>query len=169
MRYIVSKTIRTTAALSLLALTCTADGAVRPARVGQHPADAPAVSHQVASPRGGADRVHNLHRAVDNEMWLMILDQALVEVRDRGGTYLVAIARLGKGERDARLNKRRLARIEELMSGRGNAVRIVAATGDRVPELGRIELYVSNELFAVLPPIAGPRSGTSSCEPSSRS
>jgi hypothetical protein len=110
-----------------------------------------AVSHQhqlsLPTQRTGQD----LSSPIEHEAWLAIIDNAAVAVRDAKGSVLIAVARLGKGERDRRLNRLRLKYVAEILEGRRFPLRLVVAEGDAVPELGRVEFYVSNELYSVLP------------------
>jgi hypothetical protein len=145
--------IRVTTFVTLLVLSSPADRAPNTVLGGQqHPDRKPVVSSRNASPGASASENHDVQSAVNHEVWLAILDDALIAVQSSKGSYLVVIARLGKGEKNARLNKRRLEIVQGFMTrDRKTPVRLAAATGEGVPELGRIELYVSNELYAVLP------------------
>ena len=93
---------------------------------------------------------HDLSTPIEHEQWLHRIDMAGVEVRNSKGSFLVAIARLGKGERDRRLNRLRLKYVAEIFEGRQFGVQLIGAEGGAVPQLGRIEFYVCNELFSVL-------------------
>jgi hypothetical protein len=94
---------------------------------------------------------HDLSTPIGHELWLQLIDNAAVAVRDTKGSALIAIARLGKGERDRRLSRLRLKYVAEILAGRGFPFQLVVAEGEAVPELGRVEFYVCNELFTVLP------------------
>lgn len=63
---------------------------------------------------------------------------------------LIAIARLGDGERNRELNRRRLHNARTHISEFANArppETIVTAEGERVSGLGRVELYAGGKLF----------------------
>jgi hypothetical protein len=101
-------------------------------------------------PERRQDRQFNFSDADEHERWLAKIDYAALAVQQTGGSYLLAIARLGKGERNRRLNRTRLKYVGEILRSRGVTFRFVTAEGDSVHELGRIEFYVCNELFDVL-------------------
>jgi len=66
---------------------------------------------------------------------------------------LIVIARLGDGERNRGLNRRRLHNVRTYLSEYVHAraaETIVTAGGERVSGYGRIELYVGGRLFHVL-------------------
>jgi hypothetical protein len=67
-----------------------------------------------------------------------------------GKDLLIAIARLGDGERNRELNRRRLHNVGTHISEFANArapETIVTAEGERVSGLGRVELYAGGKLF----------------------
>lgn len=71
---------------------------------------------------------------------------------DKDG-LLIVIARLGDGERNRELNRRRLHNARTYLSEyvRARAPEtIITAEGERVAGYGRIELYVGGKLFRVL-------------------
>lgn len=66
---------------------------------------------------------------------------------------LIVIARLGDGERNRELNRRRLHNVRTYLSEYVHArapETIITAEGERVSGYGRIELYVGGKLFHVL-------------------
>jgi hypothetical protein len=146
--------IRPTPIASLLILVGTLPVAVATTPAMQRPANQLPAQGQ-AEPRRAATRPkppkYDSSTALDNEYWLAIIDDAMLTAESSQGSYLIAVAHLGKGETDSRLNSKRLAIVQRLLTSRGTPVRLVAASGERVPGLGRIELYVCNELYAVLP------------------
>jgi hypothetical protein len=138
-----------TVAATLLALTIGAQPSVGTERREQ----TTPVEGRVAasSSQDEASVRHELLCPINHEVWLYRIDAAGVAVREAKGSVLIAIARLGKGERDRRLNRLRLKYVAEIIQGRQFPIRLVTAEGDSVSELGRVEFYVNNELFTVLP------------------
>lgn len=70
-----------------------------------------------------------------------------------GSTALIiAIARLGDGERNRELNHRRLHNVRVYLTERWhrNPELVITAEGNRVKGYGRIELYVGGRLFDVI-------------------
>jgi hypothetical protein len=78
------------------------------------------------------------------------LDYMLMEQRARGERIFV-IARLGRGEVNRSLNRRRLwsAGFYLLESGRTRKEQVVFAEGERVDGGGRVEFYLGSRLFLV--------------------
>jgi hypothetical protein len=64
---------------------------------------------------------------------------------------VIAIARLGGGERSRGLNRRRLFTVRQYLTAAGLEPRkVVVAEADEVPGSGRVEVYVGGELAEVL-------------------
>lgn len=64
---------------------------------------------------------------------------------------IIAIARLGKGERTPELNRRRLHTVRSYLTAmRLPTQKLVTAEGERVSGYGRVEIYVGGELADVL-------------------
>ena len=78
------------------------------------------------------------------------LDFAVIDTKAAPNTYLVILARLGKGE-PSRLNRIRLVNAEEYVLRRGTDLKYLLATGNRTNGLGRLELYVAGRLHRVMP------------------
>ena len=77
---------------------------------------------------------------------------AATQAVDKDG-LLIVIARLGDGERNRGLNRRRLHNVRTYLSEYVHAraaETIVSAEGERVSGYGRIDLYVGGKLFHVL-------------------
>ncbi len=83
------------------------------------------------------------------EVARVYLDSAVTIAREAGETSLIVIARLGDGEKSARLNWRRLKQVKNQL-GRFD-VEAVAASGERVKGRGRVDVYVSGKLLYALP------------------
>jgi len=65
--------------------------------------------------------------------------------------YLILVARLGRGEKNRDLNRRRLHNVSERVKAAGiEAKKIVIAEGERVPGLGRIEVYAGGRMVESL-------------------
>ncbi|MGH9930593.1 MAG: hypothetical protein ACREA9_15395 [Pyrinomonadaceae bacterium] len=81
---------------------------------------------------------------------------------------IIAIARLGNGERNRELNNRRLHNVRVYLTEfdwhRAPEI-LITAEGDRVMGYGRVELYVRGELFAVLEVRRNQDLLVGSCEP----
>lgn len=71
--------------------------------------------------------------------------------KSRNGV-LILIARLGSGEKQRELNRRRLYNVRLKLSGALDVPteRIVIAEGEQVKGFGRVEFYLSGELVGVL-------------------
>jgi hypothetical protein len=66
---------------------------------------------------------------------------------DSKNDYLIAIARLGNGERTSELNRRRLYTVRQYLIARGvPSDRLIVAEGERIKGYGRVELYSRGEL-----------------------
>jgi hypothetical protein len=90
----------------------------------------------------------------------LYLDMSAVEAGKVGGDPIIAIARLGDGERSLGLNWRRLGFARDYLINRRGWDNIVAASGERVKGYGRVELYVGGKLLYVL---LYPKRGQISC------
>jgi hypothetical protein len=64
---------------------------------------------------------------------------------------VIAIASLGRKESSRKLNRRRLGGLRSFLEGAGGLPqnRLIAAEGERVSGLGRIDIYVGGKLFLV--------------------
>lgn len=77
---------------------------------------------------------------------------AATQAVDKDG-LLIVIARLGEGEQNREINRRRLHNVRTYLSEYVHArapETIITAEGERVNGYGRIELYVGGKLFHVL-------------------
>lgn len=82
---------------------------------------------------------------------IAILDAASRQAGEDG--LMIVIARLGDGERNREVNRRRLYNVRTYLTewdGRRNPKNIITAEGERSNGYGRIELYVGGKLFYVL-------------------
>jgi len=62
--------------------------------------------------------------------------------------FLILIARLGKGEKNKELNRRRLHNVRERLKAAGiESEKLVTAEGECVNGLGRIELYAGGRMI----------------------
>ena len=65
--------------------------------------------------------------------------------------YLILVARLGRGEKNRALNRRRLHNVSERLKAAGiEAKKVVVAEGERVSGLGRIEVYAGGRMVESL-------------------
>ncbi|MCA1615302.1 MAG: hypothetical protein LC800_14600 [Acidobacteria bacterium] len=86
------------------------------------------------------------------EMNLQDLEHARNLARRETNGFLIIMARLGDGERRRELNYRRLHNVRlQLTNISFPADKIVAAEGERVSGLGRVEFYVRGEFIGALP------------------
>ena len=83
------------------------------------------------------------------EVVRVYFDSAVAIAREARETSLIVIARLGDGEKSARLNWRRLKQVKNQL-GRFD-IEAVAASGERVKGHGRVDVYVSGKLLYALP------------------
>ena len=81
---------------------------------------------------------------------LLYLDDAVRRAKEMKDTYLIVIARLGKGETARRLNQTRLLAIESYIKRKGTS-KYLLAEGNKTDGLGRIELYVGGRLLHTMP------------------
>ena len=72
---------------------------------------------------------------------------ALTLEQTKGGGVLVAVARLGDGEKSREFNRRRLYNVREFLKDRAGiqAEKIVAAEGETVRGRGRVEFYLGGK------------------------
>ena len=85
------------------------------------------------------------------EMNIHLLDNAHHLAGD--DTIIIAVARLGTGERNPELNRRRLHNVKAYLTSFGwkrKVDTVVTAEGERVNGYGRIELYVRGGHWATL-------------------
>jgi hypothetical protein len=81
---------------------------------------------------------------------LDMLRNKLMQGDDKEGV-IIAVARLGDGERMRNLNRRRLYNLRVHFTDYGfPAQKLIAAEGKRVKGFGRVELYVGGKLIDVL-------------------
>lgn len=87
----------------------------------------------------------------DNSAFLDNVRNEVLWGSGKGGV-VIAIARLGKGERAKELNRRRLFSVQAYLTKRGGlpAEKIVTAEGEAIQGYGRVELYVGGKLLNVL-------------------
>jgi hypothetical protein len=91
----------------------------------------------------------NPQRPVNCEDFQGYLDESILQWQKLKGTYFIVLVRLGKRERDHRLNGLRLAYIEDYLNR--HKVEHISAEGPRVKGLGRMEFYVGGKLLTVVP------------------
>ena len=99
--------------------------------------------------RNGLAAVDSSERPVHCDDVLLYLDDTVSRSAKLGDAYLIVIARLGKGERSARLNRVRLSAIESYLRRKSKS-KLVTAEGSRVEGLGRVEIYVGGQLMYTL-------------------
>lgn len=104
-------------------------------------------AHFFAQGWGIPDRPLNCEMNFQNLEYL----SGLVRQESRGGV-LIIIARLGDGEKDRGLNRRRLYNVRLKLSGGLDvpAERIIVAEGERLRGFGRVEFYFGGELVGAL-------------------
>ena len=81
---------------------------------------------------------------------MLYLDLSASEASEDEDGYVIAVARLGDGERSPEINRRRLKFIRDYSVNVRGWDRIVVASGERVKGLGRVELYAGGKLLYVL-------------------
>ena len=65
--------------------------------------------------------------------------------------YLILVARLGRGEKNRDLNRRRLHNVSERLKAAGiEAKKIVVAESERISGLGRVEVYAGGRMVESL-------------------
>ena len=86
-----------------------------------------------------------------NMLYMDMLSQMVPE-QTRNGGVLVAVARLGAGEKWRESNRRRLYNVREYIKDRTGigAGKIVVAEGERVSGLGRVEFYLGGRMVGGL-------------------
>lgn len=94
------------------------------------------------------------------EVAMLYLDNSTSEAGKDSEGHIIAIARLGDGERSVRLDRRRLEFVRNYLINRKGWNKLVTASGERVKGYGRVELYVSGKLLYVL---LYPKRGLISC------
>lgn len=99
---------------------------------------------------------------------IALLDAAHAEAGEDG--LIIAIARLGSGERNRVLNHRRLYNLrtylEKFRKRKGET--IITAEGQRIKDSGRIEVYVGGKLQVILELNRGQDLHVGSCNASSK-
>lgn len=102
---------------------------------------------------------------------VFILNAAHVAADTSGAdTSIIAIARLGDGERNRRINQRRLHNIRVYLTEFGwqrDPATVITAEGERTKGYGRVELYVRGVLFESLAVKRNQDLLVGSCEPDS--
>jgi hypothetical protein len=96
------------------------------------------------------DVTYVVKQPVSCESFAALVDNDAVKWQGNEETYLIFIARLGKTERIAELNRSRLTEIEEYLKRYKN-IKYVTAEGSRVEGLGKVEIYVIGKLSTVIP------------------
>jgi hypothetical protein len=86
------------------------------------------------------------------ELTILMLDSLAKELEDG---VVIAVARLGDGERNLKMNSRRLHNIRAyltkfLQTNRLLDQQVITAVGERVKGLGRVEIYMQGKLYGVL-------------------
>src|ERR1700687_3048719 len=87
-------------------------------------------------------------KPVNCESDIAILDGASNQAGEKG--LIIVIARLGDGDNNRDLNRRRLHNVRTYLTqwgGRRNPTNVVTAQGERVKGYGRGELYVAGKLY----------------------
>jgi hypothetical protein len=90
-------------------------------------------------------------KPVNCESDIAILDGASNQAGEKG--LIIVIARLGDGDHNRDLNRRRLHNVHTYLTqwdGRRNPANVITAQGDRVKGYGRVELYVAGKLYWVV-------------------
>jgi hypothetical protein len=90
-------------------------------------------------------------KPVNCESDIAMLDLASNEAGVKG--LIIIIARLGDGDRNVALNRRRLHNVRVYLTewdGRRDPATVVTAAGKRVKGYGRIEIYIGGKLFSVI-------------------
>jgi hypothetical protein len=108
-----------------------------------------------ASPSAAQTAVVRPEKPIDCETFQAHLDHVIIEWTKQKESHLILIARLGTGEKDHRLNRARLAYVEDYL--KSHKVQYVLAEGTKVKGLGRLEVYVSGRLAMSIPIIKGAR------------
>jgi hypothetical protein len=80
----------------------------------------------------------------------LYIDDAGERARKIQNSYVIAVARLGTGERSVLLNRRRLSDVKNFLEQIAHA-KVVTAQSERVTGYGVIELYVGGKLLYKLP------------------
>lgn len=80
----------------------------------------------------------------------VLATMTLEQIKDGG--VLVAVARLGDGEKSREFNRRRLYNVREFLKDRASiqTERIVVAEGEQVRGLGRVEFYLGGKMVGRL-------------------
>lgn len=89
-------------------------------------------------------------KPLDCETFAALMDNAVIEWFEIQGTYLVIIARQGKGEKTDTLNVTRLKDVEDYLK-HYKTIKYVTAEGSPVTDSGQVELYVGGKLRATIP------------------
>jgi hypothetical protein len=76
----------------------------------------------------------------------------ITQEQTKDGGVLIAVARLGKGEKSREFNRRRLYNVREYLKDRAGIppARVVVAEGERASGLGRIEFYLGGKMVGRL-------------------
>ncbi|MDQ2922240.1 MAG: hypothetical protein M3R52_11610 [Acidobacteriota bacterium] len=92
---------------------------------------------------------HVIQQPVDCESFAVLIDNATVEWQGMPETYLIFIARLGKGETGRNLNESRLKDVKDYLK-RNITTKYILAEGSRAEDSGRVEVYVGGRLRTVI-------------------
>lgn len=101
---------------------------------------------------------------IDESNFNVVMVDALGKSNESG--FLIAIARLGRGDKSPSLNRKRLAATKEWMGRAAFPMnRLILAEGERVSGNGRVEFYVGGALTHVILPRANQGLCTQCCQP----
>lgn len=78
----------------------------------------------------------------------------LIKMETDSEKVLILVARLGKGEKNQRLNRRRLHNVKAAINMDEDSLidkRIISTEGERINDYGRVEVYWNGELVGGLP------------------
>ena len=96
-----------------------------------------------------SDRIVKPDKPINCEDFQAHLDHAIIDWQKLKGTYLIAITRLGTGERDKNLNHARLEYVDEYL--KTHNVQYLLAEGSAVDGPGRFEVFVGGRLVMSIP------------------
>ncbi len=101
-----------------------------------------------------------------DELNFSIVENAAREIRSGNG-FLIAIARLGDGDKASNLNQKRLSATKEYIVGRTGfpANKLILAEGEKASGNGRVEFYVGGVLTHVILPKPNLTLCTECCNP----
>ena len=85
----------------------------------------------------------------EHSAFLDVISQKALVGEGKDGV-VIAIARLGSGESSKELSRRRLENVRVYLLNRLPEGKLIIATGERVNELGRVEMYLGGKLVETL-------------------